>query len=99
MRKFLRYLRIAFSATCLIAFLLLIALWLRSYCDADIVRIELIQREIISVRGRLKVTRVVDFYPDMPQFDSYPVGESSADVIENHVRQYSNSYGFGYLAR
>src|SRR5664279_2776254 len=31
MRKFLRYLRIAFSATCLIACVLLVALWVRSY--------------------------------------------------------------------
>jgi hypothetical protein len=34
--RFLRYLRIAFSATCLIACVLLIALWVRSYwCDAN----------------------------------------------------------------
>src|SRR4051794_14780734 len=31
MRKFLRYLRIAFSATCLIACVLMIALWVGSY--------------------------------------------------------------------
>jgi hypothetical protein len=31
MRKYLHYLRIAFSATCLIACVLLIALWVRSY--------------------------------------------------------------------
>ena len=31
MRRFLRYLRIAFSATCLIACVLLIVLWVRSY--------------------------------------------------------------------
>ena len=31
MSRFLRYLRIAFSATCLIACVLLVALWVRSY--------------------------------------------------------------------
>jgi hypothetical protein len=31
MRRFLRYLRIAFSATCLVACVLLIVLWVRSY--------------------------------------------------------------------
>jgi hypothetical protein len=31
MRRYLRYLRIAFSATCLIAWVLVIALWVRSY--------------------------------------------------------------------
>jgi hypothetical protein len=35
MRTFLRYLRIAFSAVCAIACLLLIALWVRSYWRAD----------------------------------------------------------------
>jgi hypothetical protein len=35
MQKFLRYLRIAFSATCLIACVLLIVLWVRSYFVHD----------------------------------------------------------------
>jgi hypothetical protein len=35
MRPFLRYLRLAFSATCLIACVLLIALWVRSYWEND----------------------------------------------------------------
>ena len=35
MPRFLRYLRIAFSATCVIACVLLIALWVRSYWFAD----------------------------------------------------------------
>jgi hypothetical protein len=37
MLRFLRYLRIAFSATCLIACLLMIALWVRSYWLVDVV--------------------------------------------------------------
>src|SRR5436190_7192511 len=35
MRRFLRYLRIAFSATCLIACVLLIVLWVRNYYSLD----------------------------------------------------------------
>ena len=35
MPRYLRYLRIAFSATCLIACVLLIALWVRSYWRDD----------------------------------------------------------------
>ena len=35
MRPFLRYLRLAFSATCLIACVLLIVLWVRSYLWGD----------------------------------------------------------------
>jgi hypothetical protein len=37
MRRFLRYLRIAFSATCPIACVLLILLWVRSYRGCDVV--------------------------------------------------------------
>jgi hypothetical protein len=36
---FLRYMRIAFSATCLIACVLLIVLWVRSYVTTDLVRL------------------------------------------------------------
>ena len=36
MHRWLRYLRIAFSATCLIACVLLIALWVRSYRHTDL---------------------------------------------------------------
>src|SRR5258705_12200227 len=39
MRRFLRYLRIAFSATCLIACVLLIGLWVRSYGGMDVLAI------------------------------------------------------------
>ena len=39
MRRYLRYLRIAFSVTCGIACVLLVVLWVRSYWVADTVRI------------------------------------------------------------
>src|SRR5882757_8806445 len=38
MSRYLRYLRIAFSATCLVACVLLIVLWVRSYKYADLAR-------------------------------------------------------------
>jgi hypothetical protein len=37
MKRFLRYLRLALSATCLIACVLLIVLWVRSYSVWDII--------------------------------------------------------------
>jgi hypothetical protein len=58
MRRFLRYLRIAFSATCLVACVLLVVLWVRSYWWTDWFHIQtrtgLIQLQ--SMRGRLKCT-------------------------------------------
>jgi hypothetical protein len=47
MKRFLRYLRIAFSATCLIACILLIALWVRSEHHFDVIG------SIMSAQGRL----------------------------------------------
>ena len=48
MVRYLRYLRIAFSATCLIACVLLIALWVRSYWWQDILH--------FTVAGRADIT-------------------------------------------
>jgi hypothetical protein len=55
MRRFLRYLRIAFSATCLIACVLLIALWVRSYWWLD----SPIGYRIHSARGKLYVKQTL----------------------------------------
>jgi hypothetical protein len=41
MRRFLQYLRIAFSAACLVACVLLMGLWVRSYYREDILNIAL----------------------------------------------------------
>ena len=49
MARFLRYLRIAFSATCLVACLFLIALWVRSYWWAD---------HVVQVNGNSATTHV-----------------------------------------
>ena len=47
MRRFLRYLRIAFSATCLIACMLLIVLWVRSYWKMDILDVPLHRWQVV----------------------------------------------------
>src|SRR3990172_7220509 len=52
MLRFLQYLRIAFSATCLIACVLLIALWVRSYWWWDTTS-AVPKHSLASVRGRL----------------------------------------------
>jgi hypothetical protein len=108
MARTLRYLRIAFSATCLIACGLMLAALSRSNRSADIVRGKLlIPYELISVRGRLKFTRL-DYSPSPGaplvlsypvREDAVPVGENAAHTIENHVLHYSNDQGFGLYAR
>ena len=64
MQKFLRYLRIAFSAICLIACVLLIALWVRSFHVHD--RLQLRIREVgpqflvaHSLEGRFALAKKV----------------------------------------
>src|SRR5262245_22170631 len=97
-----RKLRIVWSVAWGIVAVLLIGWWMRSYRHADIVRPNFVDCEAISVRGKLKITRIVGPFPASPRFDSYAVGGRLADVIENHVRQFSNSAGFGsyhYSAR
>src|SRR5947208_63167 len=92
-----RYLRIAFSAACLIACVLLIALWVRSYKYADIVRNAPMRYEAVSVRGRLKMSRLAVYLPAAQPVLSYPVGERLADVIETHVIELANPAGFGVV--
>ena len=64
MRKSLRYLRIAFSATCLIACVLLIALWVRSYWRWEIFHFPITTQRMVLVgskEGRLSAT---SYLPD-----------------------------------
>jgi hypothetical protein len=60
MRRFLRYLRIAFSATCLIACVLLIVLWIKSnWCADCVVHIKSgIQTTIAAANGVVVIRRV-----------------------------------------
>ena len=85
MSRFLRYLRIAFSITCLIACVLLIALWVRSYWVRDRVTHNYVGRTyarfgytIDSLRGLCSVLieRVPAFSPDRMHYASWPADDS-----------------------
>jgi hypothetical protein len=99
MRRFLRYLRIAFSVTCGIACLLLIALWVRSYwwCDIWQQTISGRQLEVIAVEGRLKITKPEPPYwvSGLPPIRSYRTGRPEAETLTQHVRRFANARGFG----
>jgi hypothetical protein len=84
-----------------VACLLLIALWVRSYRSADVVHKKLlVPYEMISVRGRLKLTRVnAPPAPSEQQVRTYPVNEDAAHTIESHILRYSNDRGFGLYDR
>jgi hypothetical protein len=55
MRRFLRYLRIAFSIACLVACVLLIVLWVRSHQRIDY--LFLAGHKILAVRGEIQIDR------------------------------------------
>ncbi len=72
MKAFLRYLRIAFSATCLVACVLLVALWIRSYRWQDAVAGNLTNRQaygVSSLKGRMRALLVV--YYAQPHFEDF----------------------------
>src|SRR6476659_6189921 len=62
MSRFFRKLRIAFSATCLIACVLLIVLWVRSFEFADSAQLPL-GHSLTSVRGRILLDRPFGLAP------------------------------------
>ena len=75
MRRLLRYLRIDFSATCLVACVLLIALWVRSYWWVDVANRS--QYSITSMQGRLCVDESFDVLGN-------PVTRSPSFTLVNH---------------
>jgi hypothetical protein len=81
MSRFLRYLRIAFSATCLIACVLLIVLWVRSYWWTYGVNandgiqefgISMERGELVAALGSVPKLSLVHFY-----WESQPVTQDS----------------------
>jgi 4-amino-4-deoxy-L-arabinose transferase-like glycosyltransferase len=60
MRRFLRYLRIAFSATCLIACVMLCVLWVRSYQQAEFRRLG--GHKVILINGKIQIDRTFDYW-------------------------------------
>jgi hypothetical protein len=87
MRRFLRYLRIAFSATCLIACVLLIALWVRSYWWRDYLYADAFVRQVKvqSIYGQLGVLWFADYEP------TWAHGSETAEEWSTFV----SKYGFG----
>src|SRR4051812_44552979 len=58
MRRFLRYLRIVFSATCLVACVLLCILWARSYTWGDTLTVRVSQSRVLRMSSGLGVLLV-----------------------------------------
>jgi len=102
MSRALRYLRIAFSLACLLACGLVVALSIRSYHTIDIAGGPLsasYNYEAISVRGLFKLTAINSSFPAQANHNTISANSREADVVENHVRHYSNNNGFGFYDR
>jgi hypothetical protein len=72
MRKFLRYLRIVSSATCLIACVLLITLWVRSYWWGDAVAwqfgiIDSIRGQVRFLKCEVRIPGIIRFSQNLHQ--------------------------------
>ncbi len=102
MKAFLRYLRIAFSATCLVACVLLIALWIRSYFRVDtlerktksgLITIRTVLGELsysqFSHPSRAVALDVQNAISQHGTFDSYSVNEWHSKEATGHL-------GFGW---
>jgi hypothetical protein len=79
MLRYLRYLRIAFSATCLIACVLLIVLWVRSYWRFDVISIPRPQShfEIVSYSGGIAFGKFDN--PSDWSYYSFPAHRDTGD--------------------
>src|SRR6476619_533326 len=100
MRKTLRYIRIAFSAFCGLACVLLVVLWVRSYRSCDLLRRTPfgVRIEIISVEGQLKITRTgppPNWITSVPSTISYQLDQPEAGTLVRHVREFADPWGFG----
>ena len=88
MARFLRYLRIAFSAFCVIVAVLLIALWVRSYWIRDRITHNYVGRtyahfgySIDSLRGLcsvLVIKHVPARSPDAVQYAGWPADDTAS---------------------
>jgi hypothetical protein len=102
MKRSLRYLRITFSATCLIACVLLIVLWVRSYKTADRLHGHTSDGQaflIASKEGRIaNVLFRWDAAPNWFRWKliSYPIGDELSFPVGT-VQGYKNKFGFGWL--
>jgi hypothetical protein len=87
MRRFLRYLRIAFSATCAIACVLLIVLWARSYWWSDGFKGPVLGRYTMgeSWEGQLFASVLPAGPATEFQFDSYALSDIEGPIVPEHV--------------
>jgi hypothetical protein len=91
-----RKLRIAWSVVWLAISILVCGLWVRSYRYADLVFGKVpVAQELISVRGRLKITKLAPSGVYTGGETRFPIDGRQAIVIESHVMQFANSLGFG----
>jgi hypothetical protein len=96
-----RKLRIAFSATCLIACVLLIVLWVRSYWYAEVIRYPLLGKWDLSgigtMRGALVIVVMTDARPANPkrEYRLLPVRETMP--ITWTPRRIPSSYRIEFL--
>jgi hypothetical protein len=104
MPRFLRYLRIAFSATCLIACVLLILLWVRSYDTADQLHGRFWGRQSFLLASKDGCFTAIAFRWHGAvnwwrwETSSYPVADYMGFPV-GPVNQYVNSSGIGWLDR
>ena len=106
MRKFLKYLRIVFSITCLIACVLLIALWVRSYWRWDVLYVNPIGTQVSQVNLSLGVFDIVHqsdanspLGPPRWEWIVYPITPSEMFRPSNLFRfQFSRNQTDGWLA-
>jgi len=98
MVRYLRYLRIAFSVTCGIACVLLIALWVRSYSSEDVIHIshpEMLNLRINSLPSRIYITLKggsIRRYWETHHFDD---GKAALTLTARVSAKYENKLGFG----
>src|SRR4051812_44522324 len=99
MKRSIQFMRIAFSATCLIACVLLIVLWVRSYWCEDVIRLPfpgLAHVRFDAVPSRLYID--MNYYTISKYWYSFHYKGDGTYVVTlaNRISQkYENEFGFG----
>jgi hypothetical protein len=102
MSRFLRYLRIAFSATCLIACVLLTVLWVRSYKTVDELHGRLLGQQSLLVGSKTGFLAGIVFQSDASTIDwQWEIHSTKVDDEEQmfHLegsQGYVDSLGIGW---
>ncbi len=99
MRRFLRYLRIAFSATCVIACVLLIAYWVRSYYVADSVFMRVSTWSgyfFISTKGQLALRHETIDAPGIGFYGNMGIPDWVWSTYPGAVPKFTTRLGFDF---